>query len=785
MESQNGTVAKSLKEVRRERMLLEEQVKLTRLQGQQKALAQRAKLVESWYGGWDEYNNAGGYAGSTLFDRVRGRDEHDRQRVAPSVPSDRRHGENWPIYRTEQELAEFRAASRILCEDNGYARGLLRNLTNYVIEKGYTYTAQSKEGVPDADEKVPGKQDPGPVKKYEDRAQKWFDRWAKRVKWPSRQREAFRRTNRDGEAFIRLFFNDDGTTDLRFVEPEQVRNPPGGTVQDGWSFGIRHKMTPAEDVETIEEYYVLYQDASTAKNGQELGEYVPASEMVHVKSPDTDSNLKRGHPVFYGDTLNALHRASQLQRAISIGSAVRAATAEYWVYEFGTESQIGQIVAGQREYERTDPVTGRAEQIERKVPGTTRHLPDGIKPYWPPGVTGVTDHIQAGQADLRLAGTAFSVPEFMVSGDASNSNLASTLVASAPVTRAAETDQEHYEGPFLDIIDRSAVHAVEKGKLPSDLLDLVEFVADPPKVIHRDAMQTAHVDQIYVMMGAKDRQTVAAELGLDWEQVKTNNAEWEELYPSFHDTIPPFAGKGGGAGGSGERAPPGMGAGTQSMMTSREVMEADGTCKAGERADLTGCSPATTDAAQSKEAPSADPIKAGLSSARDIYDNSLKMSYEQVDAAVADRLGGMDAKSIRQVAVAFDIFDAPRSKTGALQAISQKIKDRITFHARAGTEPASAGGGTDLKSLWAAGPKNWAHLSGDQLDKTVHDATANMSPGDTAQLAKDVLDRPDKKFKNKEEAVEFLRSSFRDRKGAFVRVNASRETEQEGDSFFG
>ena len=49
----------------------------------------------------------------------------------------------------------------------------------------------------------------------------------------TREREAYRRVIRDGEVFIRLFHQDDGSTDLRFIEPELIRNPAGKAVDAG------------------------------------------------------------------------------------------------------------------------------------------------------------------------------------------------------------------------------------------------------------------------------------------------------------------------------------------------------------------------------------------------------------------------------------------------------------------------------------------------------------------------------------------------------------------------
>src|SRR5262249_19000540 len=85
----------------------------------------------------------------------------------------------------------------------------------------------------------------------------------------SREREIFRRVKRDGEAFLRFHFQDEGKTLVRFVEPEQVRDGGGQLPQEGWSFGIRHQMTPFEDVETVTEYSIFWPDPAAKGGGAE------------------------------------------------------------------------------------------------------------------------------------------------------------------------------------------------------------------------------------------------------------------------------------------------------------------------------------------------------------------------------------------------------------------------------------------------------------------------------------------------------------------------------------
>ena len=579
--SSNG-VPTSLADIRAERELLEEQLKLQSLKNKKFFADKRTTLLEHWGDWWDRdyYPFAGG---GELYSRVRGRDETDQPRMPPSVLSDRRGGDDWPIFRNLDELLRLRNASRTLCAYNGYARALLLNMTNYVIGNGFIYNAVSTELVPDADVKSPGKQDPKAVKQLERIVQDFVDDFTKRNFWMLREREIYRRVLRDGEAFLRLFFRDDGRTVVRPVEPEQVRDPYGSDYRDGWSYGMQHQVSPTVDVETILQYYVMYQDPTAVlTNGNtELGDLVPAVEMVHIKNPESDAAVKRGLPAFYGDTLNAFYRASTLQRNISIGAAVRQSIGMIWQYAFGTEAQISEILADNKEYRRTDPVTGRTENVQRRAAGETIHVPEGQQIGKHPGSdAAVSDHMQGVQGDLRLGSSAFAAPEY-ITGSAEHANFASSLVASAPFVRNAESQQEYMSLHFLEVINRAIKHGIDKGLLPREAATLVEISIDPPKVIHKDMMQQASVDQVLVMLGAKDRQTVCSEWTYDWEQVKANNMEWEEIHGAFEQTIPGIQqmGRGiGGGAGMGMKPPGGMGEGVgagQRMDTMESLLEAE------------------------------------------------------------------------------------------------------------------------------------------------------------------------------------------------------------------
>lgn len=518
----------SLRQIKRDRQLLEQQIALKKATRELRVL----ESIDSWLGNdW--------WARSDPVARC-----GDVPRSNISITSDRRGGDNWPIFRTEQEHARFRQDSRICVQTNGYAQGVLENLCNYIVGKGFNYKAGPKSRV-DTNPDAPGIQDAESIKSLVAKVQKVIDRFCAANDWntgtayceaagttvaaETREQEAFKRTRRDGELFVR-YFADEGQLKVRFVEPEAIKNPPGGLRQEGWTYGIRHKVWEDdsgwhEDVETIEEYYV-----ASLENDTE-GEFVPADQMLHFKV-NVDRNIKRGLPDFIHSTLASLTRAQLLQRNLSESSIAQAAVSEIQQVENATKSQMTDYAAGKMDYqvERPNENGSRTVNFERREPASVRYVPKGLTFVPPPWSNGTPSHQAVLQGDLRGAGAKFCAPEYLMSADASNANFASTKEAGTPFTKNGECKQETYKGAFLKPVHRAVKVAIEAGELPANTFELIEVQVEAPHVTTTDKLAQAQVDQIYVSLGSTDRQTVCMKNGGEWETVQANNLEYQDRF---------------------------------------------------------------------------------------------------------------------------------------------------------------------------------------------------------------------------------------------------------------
>jgi hypothetical protein len=115
---------------------------------------------------------------------------------------------------SETQLADIRQQCRWLALENEFAINGHENRISYIVGSGHNYRATARKG-----------SDAPPPLVAE--VQRLIDEFVCANHWHCRQQEIVRRRDRDGEAFLRFFLAADGSTRVRFVEPDQVVAPPG------------------------------------------------------------------------------------------------------------------------------------------------------------------------------------------------------------------------------------------------------------------------------------------------------------------------------------------------------------------------------------------------------------------------------------------------------------------------------------------------------------------------------------------------------------------------------
>ena len=251
-------------------------------------------------------------------------------------------------FSNEAQLAEIRQQCRALALTNEFAINGHENRVSFIVGTGHKYRAARRSGREVSEELV------GQV-------QALLDEFVRANRWHKRQQEIVRRSDRDGEVFLRLFSGDDGITRIRFVEPDQVATPTEMAGDPAARFGIR---TDPTDVETVLGYYVD-------------GRLVDAERIQHRKA-NVDGNVKRGLPLFYPVRKN-LRRAEKLLRNMSVVAEIQSAIALIRKHQSGTKSSVEQFVSDGADATLTNQATGRASATQ---PGVRLRLPTSGKTAW-------------------------------------------------------------------------------------------------------------------------------------------------------------------------------------------------------------------------------------------------------------------------------------------------------------------------------------------------------------------------------------------------------------------
>lgn len=511
MSSTNGhipTTKEQLTETRRRVALKEAQHKL-RLYEAAEARHKRRRLMES-----GEEFSAFAFPGiySDMVDMGR---MDDRNMVYPfSTAMDRRYGANWPFWRTWQEHARLRAASRLLYFMEPLASGAIGALTSYVIGKGMHA-------------KIVGKRPDVPPEIIRE-AQAFIDDFVDGAEFLTLQQEYFMRGRRDGEAFLREFGQDDGMTLLRIVEPECVVEPPGD--YEVWSFGIG---TDPDDLLDIREIFVAYNGSASD------GEAVPFSELLFVKE-NVEGGIKRGLPDFAFNTQLMYKTVGRLLTNMGEGAAIQAAIAFVRQHSAAPQAAVEDFVGAIGDYTETVPFTGQQRQVNRWGPGTQLDMDKGQEFVAGPAAENVASYSQVVQALLRAVAVKWNAPEWITSADSSNGNYASSLTAESPFVKFCERLQGKYSRLFKRITLDALMHfcrrrgglRVGKQKYSWQILKrLLDVSVVAPSVETRDKSAEAQRNKILKDEGIKSPQTWQQEEGLDPEEQERNFAEWEKKHP--------------------------------------------------------------------------------------------------------------------------------------------------------------------------------------------------------------------------------------------------------------
>lgn len=426
--------------------------------------------------------------------------------------SSRAEGSYPPFYSNELEHQNQVDAARLLEGLCPTAANVLDILTMFCIHTGFEYEVVRKKRATASDTLIR-------------KAQDVIDLWMKANRWPSWEREIFRRTRRDGEAI--LYLEPDDATDLfllRSVEPEQVREPAdirslngklGRSPTDSWRYGI---LTSKINTAVPEAYWVTTRLTDT----KILGEYVPAEEILHIRSEWIDRVAKRGVSDFFS-VANEIFGTKKLLRGLREGGTVQSHIV--WVRTEAKDVQPAAAGTGQgktRGGERLPAIVYDSPTVLTVRNGTT-YTPG---PLVGPGKSDTL--IKILQAALRNIGARWQLPESLISGDSSNNNLASALVSEAPLVRSMIYRQSHYKVEYRMLMERVLDYAASRGMLGparDTYLDVLAVNVEAMPVVPRKLLEETKRNSVLSAAGVLSRSTWATREDLDLEEEQAAMAE--------------------------------------------------------------------------------------------------------------------------------------------------------------------------------------------------------------------------------------------------------------------
>ena len=420
---------------------------------------------------------------------------------------------------TEDELKEMQENASAFYYAEPAARGLVETMINFILGPDIAV--------------IPKDEDP--------QVTVYWDLFRLINDWPTKIREIVRRVFRDGECFIRFFnfpegvqyYNDIEVTFpvplIRFVDVSEITDKT-----NEHTFGIH---TDPDDIENVIAYIRTYTDA----NNVEHREVIPADEMIHIKIL-VDSNIKRGISFFVGIGKYITKYRQWLDDRI-------------WLNKIRTLFNIIMKVSGNvgniaKKYEDATVQKAGASIDRKKMPSRGSML------IATPGVDyefkSLDIHAQDTKDDGRnielMICKGTNLVEYIVRGDASNANYASTMVSESPMVRGFQAWHGFFKQPLSKLYRKVIRKGIVQNSVPSvtkhtstsiDPLTGKEHTTQEnaptnvecdvrfTELIHRDPKEEAEASQIHHINKFNSLKGLRNQLGLDNTQVEIEVREEE------------------------------------------------------------------------------------------------------------------------------------------------------------------------------------------------------------------------------------------------------------------
>lgn len=454
-------------------------------------------------------------------------------------PDDFAEGRCLPLYQNAQDVRRFRAEARNLVGFFPSARGLLRKLSDYVIGTGWEFTVKPKKrhaNNPAAMALAAS------VQAVLDQHLE-FNNFVGNL-----DREIHEQSRIDGDCFPTLYLEEIGRDKyvrIELTDPGCILEPAEkrplermmrtGHKLNGWWHGVHttfHQQLKRDDVTRPLGYHAVFDRLG------DQWDYLPANRVEHIKR-----NVPKLARVGYSDfkiVQTELEAAAKVRKNTAEGVAILAAIVMWREHAEGTsKSSIERMVQenATSSYQRNSTENTRTIYNERTRPGTVKDIPHGMTvKSGPLGTLNQPIYVEVEKHILRIAGNTWSMPEYMSTGDASNANYSSTLVAESPFVKYCEQEQAYYGGHYIRLHWKALKMHCDAGQLQghswAQICEMLDIDAEYKSPASRDQVALAQTNQILHDKGILSKRTWAADAGLDLDEEIANGAK-EDPTPGF------------------------------------------------------------------------------------------------------------------------------------------------------------------------------------------------------------------------------------------------------------
>lgn len=262
--------------------------------------------------------------------------------------------------------------------------------------------------------------------------------------WFSVLDETYLRFLRDGEFFRRWWVRPDGSVEIRFVEPCDIRQPKDsrfveGPIPDWIGMELERGVIPGEygivsspndAALTVGFWYDTGRKDST--DTSEIFEFIPAGRMQHGKD-GVDSNDPRGVPAFYS-TACLVNLINEVVEAMATLAVKQSRYAVVHKHQVAARREAIMDAVARRVRDHNEQVSNGRRQEEHHHKNVELEM-HGLKVQ-------TRNYIEVIQQLQRLVGNVRQIPEYMITGDANTGNRSSLQSATSPFGRRVARDQK-------------------------------------------------------------------------------------------------------------------------------------------------------------------------------------------------------------------------------------------------------------------------------------------------------------------------------------------------------